>query len=111
MISITPNYFITYTSYITSHDSITGGKRDPLMRISLRLFLTAVILSLLAKSVSVPLASAELLDDVLTTPKTLIDRAIEARSGDDIYKDNEIVLKVNAVIAELGTIKASTKIY
>lgn len=55
-------------------------------------------------------ASAQLLD-VLTAPKTLIDRAIEARSAGDIAKDNEIVLKVNGIMADLGTIKASTEIY
>lgn len=55
-------------------------------------------------------ASAQLMD-VLTAPKTLIDRAIEARSAADIAKDNEIVLKVNGIMADLGTIKASTEIY
>jgi hyperosmotically inducible protein len=49
--------------------------------------------------------------DVLTAPKTLIDRAIEARSAGDIAKDNEIVLRVNGVMADLGTVKASTEIY
>ncbi|HEY1723052.1 MAG TPA: BON domain-containing protein [Magnetospirillaceae bacterium] len=48
---------------------------------------------------------------VLTAPKTLIDRAIEARSTEDIAKDNEIVLKVNAIMAKQTTIKASTEIY
>lgn len=57
-----------------------------------------------------PPASAQIMD-VLTAPKTLVDRAIEARSMADIAKDNEIVLKVNRVMAELGTIKASTRIY
>ena len=51
------------------------------------------------------------LDDVLTAPKTLIDRAIEARSTEDIAKDNAIVLKVNAIMAKNATIKASTEIY
>jgi len=55
-------------------------------------------------------AGAQLLD-VLTAPKTLIDRAIEARSMGDIAKDNEIVLKVNKVMAEVKSIKASTEIY
>jgi len=49
--------------------------------------------------------------EVLTVPKTLIDRAIEARSASDIAKDNEIVAKVNAIMAELGTLRASTEIY
>lgn len=55
-------------------------------------------------------AAAQLMD-VLTAPKTLIDRAIEARSASDIAKDNEIVVKVNAIMGELGTVKASTEIY
>jgi hyperosmotically inducible protein len=49
--------------------------------------------------------------DVLTAPKTLVDRAIEARSLADIKRDNEIVLAVNKVMADIGTIKASTAIY
>lgn len=53
---------------------------------------------------------AQLLD-VLTAPKTLIDRAIEARSAGDIAKDNEIVVKVNAIMGKMGTVKASTEIY
>lgn len=44
-------------------------------------------------------------------PKTLIDRAIEARSMGDIAKDNEVVLKVNKVMAEAKTASASTEIY
>lgn len=51
------------------------------------------------------------LGDVLMFPKTLVDRAIEARSMSDIAKDNEIVLKVNRAMAAQGTIKASTRIY
>ena len=51
------------------------------------------------------------LGDALTFPKTLVDRAIEARSLSDIAKDNEIVLKVNRAMAAQGTIKASTRIY
>jgi hypothetical protein len=45
-------------------------------------------------------ASAQLpgVTDLLTAPKTLIDRAIEARSKRDIAKDNVIVVKVNAII-------------
>ncbi len=60
-------------------------------------------------AVSLP-ASAQLMD-FLTAPKTLIDRAIEARSTKDIVKDNEIVIEVNGIMADLGTIKASTEIY
>jgi len=44
-------------------------------------------------------------------PKTLIDRAIEARSAGDIAKDNEIVLKVNKIMADVGSASASTEIY
>lgn len=51
------------------------------------------------------------LGDILTAPKTIIDRAIEARSSEDIARDNAIVVKVNGVMADLGTIKASTEIY
>ena len=51
------------------------------------------------------------LSDLLLGPKTLIDRAIEARSSSDIARDNAIVIDVNRVMAELGTIKASTVIY
>lgn len=68
-----------------------------------RLFLVGLLLA-------APPAHAQLLE-VLTAPKTLFDRAIEARKAGDIAKDNEIVLKVNGVMAELGTIKASTEIY
>lgn len=49
--------------------------------------------------------------DVITAPKTLFDRAIEARSTSDIILDNKIVLAVNAIMAEFKTIKASTEIY
>lgn len=51
------------------------------------------------------------LGDLLTAPKTLFDRAIEARSASDIVKDNEVVLKVNQVMAEVKSAKASTEIY
>ncbi|OAN43988.1 hypothetical protein A6A04_08890 [Paramagnetospirillum marisnigri] len=55
-------------------------------------------------------ASAQLLD-VLTAPKTLIERAAEARSMGDIASDNAIVVKVNAAMARQGTIAAATEIY
>lgn len=51
------------------------------------------------------------LGDILKAPKTLFDRAIEARSAADITKDNRIVIKVNGIMADLRTIKASTEIY
>lgn len=43
--------------------------------------------------------------------KTVVDRAIEARSAEDIVTDNQIVIDVNAIMVDLGTIKASTEIY
>lgn len=55
-------------------------------------------------------AKAQLMD-VLTAPKTLIDRAIEARSAADIAKDNVIVAKVNGYMGKNATIKAATEIY
>ncbi len=55
-------------------------------------------------------APAQLMD-FLTAPKTLVDRAIEARKAGDIFEDNRIVIDVNKVMANLGTIKASTEIY
>lgn len=58
-----------------------------------------------------PASRADLLGDVLTAPKTLIDLAIEARSSEDIVEDNKLVLRVNEIMADLGTIKASTEIY
>ncbi len=57
-----------------------------------------------------PPSQAQLLD-LLTAPKTLFDRAIEARSTSDILEDNRIVAKVNGVMLDLGTIRASTEIY
>ncbi len=72
-----------------------------------RLLLAAAVLS----SVYATSACALDIGGVLTAPKTLIDRAIEARSTEDIAKDNEIVLKVNAIMAKQTTIKASTEIY
>lgn len=58
---------------------------------------------------AVPAAAQSLID--MIPGKTLVDRAIEARSAADIATDNRIVLEVNRVMAELGTIKASTEIY
>jgi osmotically-inducible protein OsmY len=55
--------------------------------------------------------AAAQLSDLLLGPKTLFDRAIEARSLSDLARDNAIVIDVNRVMADLGTIKASTQIY
>lgn len=65
----------------------------------------------LAAAVLRPQAAQAQLMDILTAPKTLIDRAIEARTTSDIAKDNQIVLKVNQVMAEVKSVKASTEIY
>lgn len=75
-------------------------------RTHLRASVLGVAVALLA-----PLPASAQLGGILTAPKTLVDRAIEARSLTDIKRDNEIVLKVNRVMADLGTIKASTEIY
>lgn len=72
---------------------------------------TLFIFSLFASLIFLSTASVALLDDGLTLQKTLIDRAIEARSGKDVYEDNKIALKVNAAIVEPGTIRASSKDY
>ncbi len=74
-----------------------------------RLSLIAVIVAL-ALAAPAPQAAGQLLD-ILTAPKTLVDRAIEARSSKDIYEDNKIVTKVNGIMVDLGTIRASTEIY
>ena len=42
---------------------------------------------------------------------TAVERVVEARSAGDIVTDNEIVIDVNAIMADLGTLKASTEIY
>lgn len=68
-----------------------------------------LVLAALVAIAAIP-AQAQLMD-VLTAPKTLIDRAIEARSASDIAKDNLIVSKVNGYMAKHGTIAASTEIY
>lgn len=72
-----------------------------------RLCLAAAALSL---GLAATPATAQLMD-VLSAPKTLFDRAIEARSTSDIAKDNVIVAKANGYMGENGTIKASTEIY
>lgn len=72
------------------------------------LFLALTAALLLGAS---PASRADLLGDVLTAPKTLIDIAIEARSSEDIVEDNKLVLRVNEIMLDLGTIKASTEIY
>ena len=70
---------------------------------------TFLAIAISATFAAVP-ASAQL-SDLLLGPKTLFDRAIEARSSSDLARDNAIVIDVNRVMADLGTIKASTQIY
>jgi len=72
------------------------------------LFAVAVVFA--GASILPPPAYAQL-SDILLAPKTLIDRAIEARSAKDIAIDNRIVVDVNAIMVEYTTIKASTEIY
>ena len=55
--------------------------------------------------------AAAQIGDILLAPKTLIDRAIEARRAEDIATDNRIVVDVNAIMVEYTTLKASTEIY
>jgi hyperosmotically inducible protein len=72
--------------------------------------LAAPAVALAAVVCAGPPASGQV-TDILTAPKTLIDRAIEARKAKDIVEDNRIVIDVNKVMADLGTLKASTEIY
>jgi osmotically-inducible protein OsmY len=85
-----------------------GLSRGILMR--LQKATAAALLAAPALALSPTMAGAQL-GDILKAPKTLIDRAIEARSTEDIAKDNRIVIDVNAIMAEVRTIKASTEIY
>ena len=64
-----------------------------------------------AASITVVGPASAQLSDILLGPKTPFDRGIEARSSSNIARDNAIVIDANKVMAELGTIKASTKIY
>jgi len=64
-----------------------------------------------AASITVVGPASAQLSDILLGPKTPFDRAIEARSSSNIAHDNAIVIDANKIMAELGTIKASTKIY
>jgi len=70
-------------------------------------------IAVIAASILLPCVSVNAFGhlDVITAPKTLFDRAIEARSTSDIVMDNKIVIAVNAIMAKFGTIKASTEFY
>ncbi len=76
----------------------------------MRRFALLALIPTFALLAPIAAAQAQLLD-LLTAPKTLIDRAIEARSMGDILEDNKIVAEVNGIMVDLGTIKASTEIY
>ena len=79
--------------------------------IKLGCYFLVVVAGLLASgSIATGPAYAQI-GDILLAPKTLIDRAIEARSAKDIATDNRIVVDVNAIMVEYETLKASTKIY
>jgi osmotically-inducible protein OsmY len=56
-------------------------------------------------------AGPALAQNILLAPKTLIEHAAERRSFSDQAKDNEIVVKVDAVMAKLKSPQAATEIY
>lgn len=47
----------------------------------------------------------------LSTPKTLLDRTIEARSADDIAKDTSVFLDANSIMLEHGALALTTEVY
>jgi osmotically-inducible protein OsmY len=59
---------------------------------------------------AVPPADA-FLEKLIVSPKKIVDAAIEARSSQDLAKDNEIVAKFNVILANLGSFNASSTIY
>lgn len=81
------------------------------MVMKLRRYILVVLGGLLASASISPSPAHAQIGDILLAPKTLIDRAIEARSTDDIVTDNRIVVDVNEIMVEYKTLKASTKIY
>lgn len=83
---------------------------DPVMSIRKYIPVAALMVALFIGHAA-DRANAFGLLDVISAPKTLFDRAIEARSTSDIVKDNKIVIAVNAIMAKMKTIKASTEIY
>lgn len=74
-------------------------------------YVFVVVAGLCAGAMATPPPAHAQLSDILLAPKTLIDRAIEARRAKDIATDNRIVVDVNAIMVEYTTIKASTEIY
>jgi osmotically-inducible protein OsmY len=75
-----------------------------------RIISITVMAAAISGAVAAPTHAFGLLD-IVSAPKTLFDRAIEARSTSDIILDNKIVLAVNAIMAKFKTINASTEIY
>ena len=74
-------------------------------------YILIFVIGLFASATTSPPPASAQLSDILLAPKTLIDRAIEARSAKDIATDNRIVVDVNAIMVEYTTLKASTEIY
>ncbi len=74
-------------------------------------YIAVIIVGFSAGALISPTPAQAQLSDILLAPKTLIDRAIEARSAQDIAIDNRIVVDVNAIMVEYSTLKASTEIY
>lgn len=74
-------------------------------------YLLIFVVGLFASAALAPSPASAQLSDILLAPKTLIDRAIEARSARNIAIDNRIVVDVNAIMVEYTTLKASTEIY
>ena len=56
-------------------------------------------------------AAASLLGLAACSPVTLVQRAVEDRSAEDIAEDNRIVIGVNKLMAKYKTISVSTEIY
>jgi len=74
------------------------------------MFMTRRLLLASAATAAATPAFAQL-GNILLGPKTIVEHAAESRSFADQAKDNEIVLKVNAVMAKIGTLQADTEIY
>lgn len=67
-------------------------------------------LALMGVGFAAPPADAQL-ERLIMSPKKVIDTAIEARSTEDLAKDNEIVVKFNGAMADIGSLNATSTIY
>lgn len=47
----------------------------------------------------------------LSTPKTILDRAVEARSAEDIASDTRIFFRANTLMLEAGIFSLATEVY